>query len=192
MNRDNLITNMIDQIKEAQMKLGYVRETVRLYYPLSSLYAIMGHHAQGQQLLRALEEAFAQGCVLGQLSFALHGDRMEISIPPQGVEYVHFHVEEPAFLAALIALFESNRHCSLGDIRAVFERFSHDYVCEQLAEEAAEYMGFDYVLYFEDTSIDAYYYCVKEEMGHTVYHRFAREDIEDIADLAGKGKVKIE
>ena len=37
MNYKKLRNNMIDQIKEAQMKLGYVKETVRLYYPLSSL-----------------------------------------------------------------------------------------------------------------------------------------------------------
>ena len=37
-------------------------------------------------------------------------------------------------------------------------------------------MGFDYVLYFKDKTVDAYYYCIKEEMGHTIYHRFTKED----------------
>lgn len=33
MNREKLLKNMTDQVKEAQLKLGYAKETVRLYYP---------------------------------------------------------------------------------------------------------------------------------------------------------------
>ena len=39
---------------------------------------------------------------------------------------------------------------------------------------------FDYVLYFQDEEIDPYYYCIKMEMGHTVYHRFIKEDYEKL------------
>ena len=39
---------------------------------------------------------------------------------------------------------------------------------------------FDEVLYFKDASVDAYYYCVKEEMGQTIYHRFTKEDMENL------------
>lgn len=173
MKYERLIINMTDQVKEAQLKLGYARETVRLYYPLSSLNAILGTEIRdGHEMLAVLKGAFAEKCVLGQLSFALHGGRVEVSIPPEGVAYVHEKVEEPAFLAALIALFQSNHHCSLKEIQEVFERFEKDYICESVAPD----MGFDFVLYFRDKSIDSYYYCVKEEMGHTIYHRFAEED----------------
>ena len=41
MKLEALIQNMTDQIKEAQLKLGYARETMRLYYPLSSLNAML-------------------------------------------------------------------------------------------------------------------------------------------------------
>ena len=37
MNRERLIKNMTDQVKEAQLKLGYAPETVRLYYPVQAL-----------------------------------------------------------------------------------------------------------------------------------------------------------
>ena len=37
MNREKLLKNMTDQVKEAQLKLGYAKETVRLYYPVDSL-----------------------------------------------------------------------------------------------------------------------------------------------------------
>ena len=33
---------MTDQVKEAQLKLGYAKETVRLYYPVDSLNTILG------------------------------------------------------------------------------------------------------------------------------------------------------
>ena len=39
---------------------------------------------------------------------------------------------------------------------------------------------FDEALYFEDPSIDEYYYCVKEEMGHLIYHRFLKEDYQKL------------
>lgn len=115
---------------------------------------------------------------MGKLSFSLHGDRVEISIPPKGVRYVHEQVEEPLFLSALIRLFQTKHHCSIEDVRKVFESVKEDYVCEKFLGEAAERMGFDYVLYFKNETIDAYRYCIKEEMGHTVYHRFTREDYE--------------
>ena len=46
MNRERLIKNMTDQVKEAQLKLGYAPETVRLYYPVASLNEILGTSAQ--------------------------------------------------------------------------------------------------------------------------------------------------
>ena len=83
---------------------------------------------------------------------------------------------EPVFLKAMIELFRQNHHCSVADIRALFESFSKDYVCEKMPEGS----DFDEVLYFKDTSVDSYYYCVKEEMGHTIYHRFTKEDMENL------------
>ena len=47
-------------------------------------------------------------------------------------------------------------------------------------EKKPEGSDFDEVLYFKDASVDAYYYCVKEEMGHTIYHRFTKEDMENL------------
>ena len=35
---------------------------------------------------------------------------------------------------------------------------------------------FDYVLYFPDKKPDEWYYCIRMEMGHTIYHRFIEED----------------
>lgn len=95
-----------------------------------------------------------------------------MTVSPEGAEYVHRQVETPAFLAELIALFQENHHCSLEEICRVFGRYSEDYTCERMAEDS----DFDYVIFFQDPSIDEYFYCIKAEMGHTIYHRFTRAD----------------
>ncbi|MCM1046240.1 MAG: DUF3877 family protein [Candidatus Gastranaerophilales bacterium] len=189
MDTGRLLVNMIDQVKEAQLKLGYVKETMRLYYPLSSLNALLGTHiATGREMAAALEQSFQEDCVLGELTFESRGERVEVGISPQGVEYIHLCVETHPFLAALIRLFASNHHCSREELCGLFEEFSPRYVCEQFLEEQATGMGFDYALHFEDPAMDPYYYCVKEEMGHTVYHRFTREDYRLLLEEAGTDK----
>ena len=181
---------MTDQIKEAQIKLGYAKETIRLYYPLRSLMAILEINNTCDKDLKSPSEATTeeitieemqhilqennelQSTKLGKLIFNVHGERLEISIPPEGVEYVHNEVEKPEFLTDIIEFFGTHHHCSIEDVKKIFESYSREYVCEKTKED----MDFDYVLYFKDSSIDSYYYCIKEEMGHTIYHRFSKED----------------
>lgn len=99
MNRKCLIKNMTDQVKEAQLKLGYAPETVRLYYPVASLNEILGTSARNaQEILTLLNGDFEEKTELGKLKFSSHAERIEISIPPEGAKWVHEHVETPAFL----------------------------------------------------------------------------------------------
>ena len=42
MRFEKLEQNIIDMIKEEQAKLGYRKESIRLYYPLSSLVHLTG------------------------------------------------------------------------------------------------------------------------------------------------------
>ena len=44
MNEQKLIQNVIEQIKEAQLKLGAEKEVIRLYFPMASMNAILGTH----------------------------------------------------------------------------------------------------------------------------------------------------
>ena len=174
--QEKLIQNIIGQIKESQIKLGYVRETVRLYYPVSSLNALMGGRAKDpEEMMKELgEDSSLEKSGLGKLHFDIHKGRIEISVPPEGVEYVHREIEDPAFLVDMIQLFRQHHHCSLSDICHIFETYSSDYVCEKMPEGT----DFDYVLYFKDLSIDEYCYCIKEEMDHMIYHRFTKEDLQ--------------
>ena len=174
MNSENLLNNIIDQIKEAQIKLGYAKETVRLYYPMESMQEILGTAYESvPELLKSLqhEEAFSSGA-LGTITFSNHKKRIEVCIPPEGSEYVHTEIPEPAFLVDLIHLFQTNHHCHLEDIHAIFRKFSASYIFEKMPEGS----DFDFVFAFVDKAIDGYYYCIKEEMAHTIYHRFSPED----------------
>jgi|GEM_PF-38940 len=169
-----LTQNLIDQIKEAQLKLGYAKETTRFYYTLSSLNALLNtDYADVKTIAEALcNEAYFADTVLGPVTFSTHEDRIEARISPVGAEYVHEKVRTPAFLKDLIDLFTVNHHRGIAEIEAVFAKYSDNYHLEKVNPE----LGFDYVLYFDDSRIDPYYYCVKMEMGHTIYHRFAKAD----------------
>lgn len=174
MRYERLLKNIEDQIVELQIKLGYAREVVRLYYPVSSLNEILGME---EDTAGEMRDKLA-GCrelsesPLGKLNFSIHEERLEVGVPSEGVEYVHEHVEAPAFLKELIGYFQSHHMGSMEEIREIFGKYSPDYVCEKMPEGT----DFDYVLYFPKGDVDEYYYCMKAEMGHLIYHRFMKED----------------
>ena len=204
MKKQRLIKNITDQIKEAQMKLGFVRESIRLYFPWESFMVLLGEtleekegsgiHSEDKifpadgncsetenkerksRILNELNgspEFAASG--RGQVSFRESTGRVEVTIPPEGAEYVHREISDPPFLKAVIELFGTHHNLSVDDICACFARFSQDYECLKIQDN-----DFDYVLYFQDAEIDPYYYCIKMEMGHTIYHRFIKEDYEKL------------
>ena len=175
MEKERLIKNLTEQIKEAQLKLGYVRETIRLYFPVQSMCDILKTElVSGKELIALLEEEKEfEDTVLGKLNFTLcRGDRIEVCISAQGAVYVHEQVENPPFLERLIEMFQRNHRLTIEDICGFFAGFSKHYVCEKMEHGA----DFDYVLYFPDHHPDSWYYCVKIEMDHTIYHRFTEAD----------------
>lgn len=159
MKLEALIQNMTDQIKEAQLKLGYARETMRLYYPLSSLNAMLEmQETDIRELAKKIRhELEAKKEKMGDTQIRIHADRIVFTIPPDFVEYVHEQVPEPPFLKELIQLFREKHACTKEEITAVFEKFGA-YECRQMPDG----MDFDYVIYFTDSSIDAYDYCIRE------------------------------
>lgn len=168
-----LYNNIIDQMKEAQMKLGFAKETTRLYYPVASLNTLLKTDFKDpKEMCDYLRHEYVKSDALGEIQYAVRGGRIEVSIPPEGAIYVHEHVDTPAFLQDLIRLFMENHHADASDIKQVFAKHSEAFTCETYT--AGD--DFDEVIYFDDPSIDPYYYCIKEEMGHTIYHRFIKED----------------
>ena len=182
MNVKRFIENIVEQIKEAQLKLGYVKEVIRLYYQAESLCDLLElPYQDGKELLLVLEkETDFLDTELGKIGFSLCHDqnRIEVRISPDGTEYVHKYVQAPPFLAGLIQLFQEHHKLSIEEICAYFERFSEHYICEKMQPGT----DFDYVMYFEDQKPDSWYYCIRTEMDHTIYHRFTKSDYSKIVD----------
>ncbi len=175
MNTERFLDNITEQIKEAQLKLGFAEEVIRLYFPVASLNILLGTDCKnGEEMLACLQQETAlENSALGQLSFALcKGERIEVCIPPKGAEYVHEKIADPPFLKNIVELFSHNHHLTLEEICACFATFNKDYVCQKMEPGT----DFDYVLYFPDKMPDEWYYCIRMEMGHTIYHRFIEED----------------
>ncbi|MDD6480697.1 MAG: DUF3877 family protein, partial [Lachnospiraceae bacterium] len=57
MDKDRLIENLKEQIKEAQLKLGYAKETIRLYFSVQSMCGLLQIELRsGEELVALLKE----------------------------------------------------------------------------------------------------------------------------------------
>ncbi len=174
MNYDMLEKVVCDAIKEEQIKLGYEKETIRLYYPMHSLAHILEEDiAEAGRMDEALT-AFVDRVEskLGKVQISHDGDRYCILVPPAGAAYVNENYSNNPFLVAFIDTIRKH-DCTLEQILEVFHSFSDQVVCEK-----SETDEFDYIIYFNDSSFDDYRYCIKFDYGHTSYHRFSIKDFE--------------
>ena len=174
MNIEPLKKHIIDTMEEQQLKLGYLRETVRLYYPLSSLNRFLQVEASVEEMQKHLKD-FAGGLsdTLGQIGISNDGERFCLAIPPEGAEYAHTHVKPDGFLADLIACV--GRHGSTWEeVRAIFYKHSDSVHVQEMNNGE-----FNYLVYFKDGEPDDYRYCIADEGHHVTYHRYTKEDYED-------------
>lgn len=176
MDYTKLKNNIIDVIKEEQIKLGYRSETIRLYYPLASLNRFLSSDCtivQMQKVLKSFCDFVKEE--LGEIEVANRDERFCFAIPPKGVDYIHTHMGDTAFLSEFIKTIEKHG-CTIEDISAVFYKYSaHVHV------EHTTHGEFDYLIYFEDGKPDSFRYCLTKEGCHMIYHRFTIEDYEDFA-----------
>ena len=57
----------------------------------------------------------------------------------------------------------------------VFQQYSSHVILEKMAD-----MDFDYLIYFADGQPDSYRYCLTKEGHHLIYHRYTKEDYEEL------------
>lgn len=173
-NIKKLEQNIADIIKEQQIKLGYRSETVRLYYPLTSLERLLGVTCTAEEMREYLKE-FCD-CVrerYGDIEVSDQKERFCLLIPAKGSDYIHEHMGEKEFLKDFIHTV--GRHgCTMEEALQVFHQYS-----EHLHIEKPEHGEFDYLIYFEDGVPDDFLYCLTAEGEHIIYHRFTKEDYED-------------
>lgn len=185
-NYDNLQRSLVDVIKEEQAKLGYYREDIRLYYPLSSLNHFFGTNVGADEMQLILDgtgerdhtpiatgmnEALSDK--LGMVEVSHRGDRFCFHIPPEGVAYVHENTTENEFIRELVQLV-AKHGCTIEEVYQLFTKHSG-----HVRREPMDNGEFDERIWFEDDAEDPYYYCFKQEGEHMIYHRFLPADYED-------------
>lgn len=167
--------NIIDIIKEEQVKLGYRSETIRLYYPLLSLNRLLGTDCETRQM----KEKLAGFCdsvenKLGKIEIFNQGERFCIAIPPKGSEYVHEHIKDNEFICDFINTI-SKHGVTMDEILQQFYKYSDEVHVEKISHGE-----FDYLVYFKNGKPDDFKYCITDEGCHFIYHRFTAADYEDL------------
>ncbi|MDO5100612.1 MAG: DUF3877 family protein [Eubacteriales bacterium] len=174
-NFSRLRANIIDVMTEQQLKLGYLREKVRLYYPLDSLCHLMNCTATAAEMEVILERfAVAMKEEWGLLTVGRQKDRFCLTLCELAVEWVHRRLDPTAFWPRFIHLMAGG-HVSMNEVRALFRETS-----DSAVNERVDHGEFDELLYFADGRPDDYRYCFKQEGRHLIYHRFVREDYEQL------------
>ena len=150
MKFDLLEKNIIDVLEEEQIKLGYIDETVRLYYPLQSLNLFLGTECTSEEMTSLLEEFISEKKEqFGEIQISEKKDRFCFLIPPEGAAYIHEHMSRNPFLHALVDAI-SVHGISFEDVFEVFRRFSYHVCIEKMDDE-----DYDYLVYFEDAAISS-------------------------------------
>ena len=104
MNYQRLEKNLIDNILEAQIKLGYDGRPMSLNYTNSSL-----HHLTGAENIDDMLKGFSEYTQsrLGQLAFRSIKDGVCITVPSEGTAYVHENTDKNGFISRLLKRTEN-------------------------------------------------------------------------------------
>ncbi len=165
----NLEKNLIDNILECELKLGYANTPIRFYYPRTSLMELLEceeteidsaiQHFQERELTR-----------LGQVIIkeqANEKGRYAVTIQVEGIRWVHTHFQPTDFMRLLISKINRPGN-TLEDIVKIFTHFSSEVEVKKVSDK-------EWVIRFVDESIDPYVYHIEENEFGFEYHRFTRE-----------------
>ena len=161
--------NLIYVAQETIIKMGG-DEPVGLYYPASTLRAILGV-SEKEPLIRVLGDfsAFA-GDRLGDIKIVEDGERYRITLGKKALGLAREGLKDCSFLKDLIG-YSASYPADIGGLTAVFYKYSDKVACKRCDGEE-----FDYLVFFEGGEPDGFYYCVKFEEGEMHYHRLAPAD----------------
>ncbi|MDE6785366.1 MAG: DUF3877 family protein [Ruminococcus sp.] len=170
MNYERFEKNLIDNIKEAQLKLGFENRPMSLNYMQTSI-----NHLTGAECTQDILDGFSDSVYerLGRLDFRKIKDGICITVPAEGTAYVN-NLTGHDFIAELISAVR-NHGTSMEQVLEIFRRYSSDVITRKSSSDE-----FDLLVYFENNEPDEYYYCLTDEGCHITYHRFIREDYEDL------------
>ena len=172
---ERLKKNIVEVVKEEQVKLGFSKEIIRLYYPLESLNRIMGTSFDKKEMLQSLYDfSRSMKYFFWEIEISEENGRFCLILPPKTSVYVHENTPESGFLYDFIGVI--GRHGILIDeVLSVFRKYS-----ERVHFEKVSNGEFDYLIYFENGVPDTYRYCLTDEGHHIIYHRYSPEEYQAI------------
>ena len=171
---EQLERNLTDMVLEEQAKLGYMKEKIRFYYPLTTLNHFFGGQDTAPEMMTRLEQMPQQiPGPLGKTGVTRKGDRFCLEVTEEGNDYVHGTKDGSRFIEELIRLV-SKHGCTMEQVIALFRSHS-----EQVEISPATHGEFDLAIRFLDDPLDPYYYCLKDEGAHITYHRYLPADYRD-------------
>ena len=147
MGYKRLYKNLIDIIKEEQAKLGFRRESIRLYYPLSSLnhfFETQDTEEQMKNRLHGIPDFIKE--TLGDIKVTSKKERFCFYIPEEGSNYVHENTHPNEFIKELVEIV-GKHGCKKEDIIALFKKHDKNVFVEEIHNGE-----FDYLIRGEQTS----------------------------------------
>ena len=168
-----LAKSLIDIVKEQQAKLGYRKEIVRLYYPLSTLRHFFECAGADNKIATGMISEQQLTDAIGEIKVTAKNERFCIEIPPEGSEYVHENTADNEFISELIALVGTHG-CTMEQITELFYKYS-----DNIEKKDMQNGEFDCYIRFLNEPDDTYYYCFHDEGCHIIYHRFLPQDYAD-------------
>lgn len=170
--------HILDTMKEWQLKMGNFDTDIRLYYPETSLrrYMEVERDMDSDILIGKIEAYIVEKMsYLGKVCISAQSDRYCVHISKEGCKYVENNVPMPEFLAGLL---EELKVQKLDSMVAYFEKYAavHN---TKLCKEKDEGDG-GTILYFADENVEPYVYCIDQNEFGITYHRFTKEEYEEL------------
>ncbi|MCM1313857.1 MAG: DUF3877 family protein [Prevotella sp.] len=175
MNFERLEKNITDNIKEAQIKIGFDNRPISLNYMENSLKNLL----RTDDVRTALEKfSVIVRERLGEVTFREIKDGYCLTISAVGTSYVN-NLDGYEFLTEFINTVRKHG-VSVEDVISIFKKYSDNVIIDEKNNNE-----FNYLVYFTDGIPDEYLYCltVEEEIDghlHITYHRFIREDYTEL------------
>lgn len=171
--------HIMDTVKEWQMKIGYMDENMKLYYPDISLLSLLQlKEGISKQELDLALQVFSEKTKerLGGVRISNEGDRYCIEVPASGCRYIKEQIPDSEFLNMLLQVITTPGN-TMKEVRSCFATFAAKYGL-QYQEEKSFDDETGQVFYFDKNDQENYVYCVEEDDFGLTYHRFTREDYE--------------
>lgn len=184
MRIDALEKHIFDTIKEWQMKIGYREESMKLYYPATSLVELLGleNDITKTQLEEALSEfGKAEANKLGTIAISHDKERYCITIPEKGCTFIAKNIPDFIFLKRFLEVITKWGN-TMEEVRDCFKKYARECNAEYTELDRRK-DGLGHVFYFDNEELDACIYCVEEDEFGLTYHRFTKADYERISEI---------